>query len=96
MDHMTTFSQIFTSFGDGDLLFAVPLGTDSELRARMFAAWSVMGRVAKHRRVLENIALPGISKNTIALSCCSSTEISVRYLQGHRIPIRGSRDYVPL
>lgn len=92
---LTTFSQIFTSLVM--VVFCLPfLGTDSELRARMFAAWkSYGGGLLSIDQVLEKHRAGWDFEKTIALSCCSSTEISVRYLQGHRTPIRGSRDYLP-
>ena len=43
MDHIDHFLANLHFIGDGDFLFAVPLGPDSELRARMFAAWKSYG-----------------------------------------------------
>lgn len=44
MDEIDYFLANLHFIGDNDFLFAVPLGTPSELRARMFAAWKSYGR----------------------------------------------------
>jgi hypothetical protein len=44
MDEIDHFLANLHFIGDKDFLFAVPLGTPSELRARMFAAWKSYGR----------------------------------------------------
>jgi hypothetical protein len=44
MDEIDYFFANLHFIGDADFLFAVPLGTPSELRARMFAAWKSYGR----------------------------------------------------
>jgi hypothetical protein len=44
MDEIDHFLANLHFIGDGDFLFAVPLETSSELRARMFAAWKSYGR----------------------------------------------------
>lgn len=44
MDSIDHFFATLHFIGDGDFLFAVPLGTPAELWARMFAAWKSFGR----------------------------------------------------
>jgi hypothetical protein len=44
MDEIDHFFANLHFIGDGDFLFGVPLGTPSELRARMFAGWKSYGR----------------------------------------------------
>lgn len=43
MDDIDHFLANLHFIGDGDFLFAVPLGTPEEVRARMFAAWKSCG-----------------------------------------------------
>ena len=54
MDHIDHFLANLHFIGDGNFLFAVPLGMDSETSCSNVRSLEVLwGRVAKHHEVLE-------------------------------------------